>query len=407
MKKLLSLLCLLLVCLCGFAACDEQKAPNRDSNAPNAEQAPDENKHTHAWGSWSITVAATCGASGEEKRTCSCGEFEIQEIAATGMHNYDTNNKCTKCAFLLQYTQGLAYELNADSASYLVTGGGTATAESIVIPPYYKNKPVTAIKDLAFKDTDNHYIKSVYIPSTVTELSIMAFYLCNNLESIVVDKGNLKYHSSGNCLIDTENKMLIKGCSTSVIPADGSVIIIGAFAFMSDKNLTEIDIPFGIVFIVSQAFWGCEDLSRITIPPSVEIIGSSAFYGTKVIEEHNGVYYVGDWVVDAQETISNVELRPNTRGIASKSFFACRDLMYIKIPASVIGIGEGTFQGCNALECIIFEEKSGWKVWDLNSFDMVTGKNGIEISANIFENATETIYYLTNMYKEYVWKRIV
>ena len=33
-------------------------------------------EHTHAFGAWEQTIAPTCQAKGEEKRTCSCGEIE-------------------------------------------------------------------------------------------------------------------------------------------------------------------------------------------------------------------------------------------------------------------------------------------------------------------------------------------
>ena len=43
-----------------------------------------ETSHTHAWSDWLTTKEATCTESGEEKRTCTCGETETQDIAAGG-----------------------------------------------------------------------------------------------------------------------------------------------------------------------------------------------------------------------------------------------------------------------------------------------------------------------------------
>ena len=41
------------------------------------------NAHTHDWGGWTETTAATCSAKGVETRTCSgCGETETQDISA-------------------------------------------------------------------------------------------------------------------------------------------------------------------------------------------------------------------------------------------------------------------------------------------------------------------------------------
>ncbi len=43
--------------------------------------------HTHSWGSWSTTQAATCTVEGTQKRSCSCGASEMRSISASG-HAY-------------------------------------------------------------------------------------------------------------------------------------------------------------------------------------------------------------------------------------------------------------------------------------------------------------------------------
>lgn len=52
--------------------------------------------HTHVWGDWSVVKAATCGADGQQMRTCGCGASETQAIPATGKHAY--SNKVTTAA---------------------------------------------------------------------------------------------------------------------------------------------------------------------------------------------------------------------------------------------------------------------------------------------------------------------
>ena len=66
MKKLLCILTLLLVLVCMLAACDV--ASNEDSD------------HTHDFGEWKETKAATCSEKGEEKRACACGETQKREL---------------------------------------------------------------------------------------------------------------------------------------------------------------------------------------------------------------------------------------------------------------------------------------------------------------------------------------
>ncbi len=101
---------------------------------------------------------------------------------------------------------------------------------------------------------------SISIPSSVEYIDNEAFRACKNIESIVVDSNNTVYLGKGNCLINKATKELVLGCKNSVIPSDGSVTIIGSFAFESCKGLTNISIPKSVVTIQDSAFYGCESL---------------------------------------------------------------------------------------------------------------------------------------------------
>ncbi len=101
---------------------------------------------------------------------------------------------------------------------------GCSSLTSITIPD-----SVTSIGGNAFENCSS--LTSIVIPDSVTSIGGDAFFGCSSLTSILVAEGNKVYHSAGNCLIETASKTLILGCSTSVIPADGSVTSIGDYAF--------------------------------------------------------------------------------------------------------------------------------------------------------------------------------
>ena len=121
---------------------------------------------------------------------------------------------------------------------------------------------VTSIGGSAFFGCSG--LTSVTIGNGVTSIGWNAFSGCNRLTSILVADGNTKYHSSGNCLIETTSKTLILGCNTSVIPSDGSVTSIGARAFQGCTGITSITIPNSVMSIGIQAFEGCRRLKSIT-----------------------------------------------------------------------------------------------------------------------------------------------
>lgn len=117
-------------------------------------------------------------------------------------------------------------------------------------------------------------LKEITIPETVVQIGRRAFSGCVGLKKISISKSvnsigaeafrefsgdeievdteNSTYHTDGNCLIETATKRLILGCKNSVIPTDGSVEIIGEYAF-----------------------WNCN--GKFVLPKSIREIGACAF----------------------------------------------------------------------------------------------------------------------------------
>ena len=149
-----------------------------------------------------------------------------------------------KIDFLHTGPLGLEYEIIHGSDTHvIITGIGTCTNTNLIIPSTLDGYKVTKIQTGAFANCD--HLKSITIPDSVTSIGSYPFMKCSNLTSIAVAEGNPKYHSSGNCLIETESKTLIAGCPSSVIPTDGSVTRIGNNAFRGCDSLTSITIQIG------------------------------------------------------------------------------------------------------------------------------------------------------------------
>ena len=81
--------------------------PQTEPQTEKPTDPPPETQHIHSWSGWSQTKAPTCGASGEEARSCiSCGATETRPVAATGKHTWtekapscteDGERTCTVC----------------------------------------------------------------------------------------------------------------------------------------------------------------------------------------------------------------------------------------------------------------------------------------------------------------------
>ena len=218
---------------------------------------------------------------------------------------------------------------------------------------------VTRIGDYAFDDCDS--LTSVAIPDSVTSIGEAAFRGCDSLEKLTVASGNPKYHSAGNCVIETAVKTLVVGCKSSVIPDDGSVTSIGERAFCQCDSLTSITIPDSVTSIGDIAFSMCHSLTSITIPDSVTSIGHSAFH-------------------DCRSLVS-VILPRSVAGIRHGAFYNCHSLISITIPNGVTSIEDSAFHYCTSLTSVTIPNSvtriGDYAFKDCTSLTSITIANGV------------------------------
>ena len=255
------------------------------------------------------------------------------------------------------YLDTFEFTLNNDGNGYTVTKC-TFSGLSVLIPPAYNGKPVTAIGAGAFADRDSWI--TLQIPNTVKNIGSQA--IAPNLRAIVYE-GTLaqwkaiskeigwdqsvtefKIYCSDGILkkeISDDTNNASKGlefalnddgesysvtdigtCTDTeiIIPSTYNgkpVTAIGDYAFIcwTDYNFTSITIPDSVTSIGDAAFHGCSSLTSITIPNSVTSIGEEAF----------------GW---------------------------CPSLTSVTIPDSVTSIGKMVVAGCNSLNSITVASKN-------------------------------------------------
>ena len=356
----------------------------------------------------------TCTEIGwEAYETCSrdgCNHTTYKEIPALG-HTPGEDGLCTICK---ENGYSLAYKVNADGTTCTITGMGTYVVGedgSFVIPSEINGYIVTGIAANAFNPSGFY---SVTIPKTVTYIGEQAFTASPALGYIIVEEGNPAYRSSGHCLIEIATKTLLVGCYNGVVPVipdDGSVVIIGAYAFADmsadcSQDLTSIVIPEGVTIIGEGAFAGCAFLETVTLPSTLVEIGEDAFAACESltsIDIPNGVVTIGAWAFGVTG-ITSVTI-PNSvttigeyafahggltsivfgNGIVSIErgmFEGCCDLTSVTIPVSVTSIGDGAFTCCENLTSITFGGTMAQ--WNALEFDPGTLNDGNEVSCYVY-----------------------
>ena len=208
---------------------------------------------------------------------------------------------------------------------------------------------VTSISDFAFA---GRRLTDIVIPDSIVFIGVGVFSDCDELACMTISEGNSVYHSEGDCLIETERKILVAGCKNSVIPDDGSVASIGDYAFSCCEDLTSILIPHSVASIGKRAFLGCKNLMCINIPNSVASIGEKAFFGCKNLTSINipdGVTSIENGAFSNCENLTCINIPESVVAIGDYAFSNCIGLTSVMIPNSVISIGSGVFSNCDGV----------------------------------------------------------
>jgi len=302
------------------------------------------------------SISETSSGSSLDEAKSSSNSVINSSSNVSGGSNSSNSSSETIIEWPTTYTEGLEYALNADGESYSVTGIGTATDTTVVIPNEYNNKPVTEIGENAFhmdpsgeKPLAN--IINVYIPKSIIIIGGAAFWSNDNLQNVYFEDGSQLKNIGPTAFSMTRiTKIKIPNGVTSIdddifswtpleqIEIPNTVLNIGWHAFGMCTNLSKVIFEENsqLETIEYNAFSGCESLTSIDLPESLTNIGDGAFYGCFNLKS-----------INLPESLTNIE---------GGTFYGCESLTSIDLPNSLTSIGDIAFYGCFNLTSIELPE---------------------------------------------------
>jgi len=218
---------------------------------------------------------------------------------------------------------------------------------------------VTLIGSRAFSNCTK--LAEITIPASVTNIQLSAFTGCDALTSIAVEPDNKNYSSVKGVLFNKDKTTLLV-CPTAmagtyVIPE--GVTEIGPAAFSSFRYYG------GSRSFVTPAYGNlnhaCNKLTSLSLPASLTNIDASELSGcsslnTITVAAANPEFSSTDGVLFNKDQTELIKCPPAKAGsytipigvisIRSSAFSECDALTDMIIPDSVIGIPQGTFNGC-------------------------------------------------------------
>ncbi len=239
-------------------------------------------------------------------------------------------------------SRSLEYQISDDGTSYTVIAMGKDPAFNVLIPPTYRGLPVTRIEESAFSNCD--ILRRVSIPASVTSIGRYAFVGCYNLSEVhITDMGAW-------CSIEFEDE--------TANPLRNSA----SGLYLLGEEVTEVVIPRGVQRIGAYAFFSYARLKSVVLADTITDVGRYAFYDCYNLQlsAHEKGQYLGSrsnpylcLVNVPDKKIVSFEIPETTRVIYS-AFQNCSELKQIKIPESVVTIGDYAFHGCVRLSRIEF-----------------------------------------------------
>lgn len=142
---------------------------------------------------------------------------------------------------------------------------------------------------------------------------------------------------------------------------------IPAHAFCG-SNITALIVEEGVrrLEIERGAFAECDSLSTVILADSLRSFDPAGLLSLSSIKynEYAGLRYLGSRanpykaLVDIAEPDTTYVVHPDTELICATAFLRCREIKTIFLPANLIGIEHGAFDGCDALERVVLSESA-------------------------------------------------
>lgn len=214
---------------------------------------------------------------------------------------------------------------------------------------------------------------------------IIQFENIIRVKDLFYDKGLFEYNASLNKpLYGNKGKKYLKndfwiidrkaikyiGNKKKVIVPEG-IIELEICLFWDNQVIEEIVLPNSLINIGGDTFYNCSNLKKLIIPEHVSIVGDNPFGGciqaeitnnSSHLKSVNGVIFTEDLkslvyypINDSREVY---DIPETTEILGKHCFYACKNLLKIKIPKTVWLIKNNPFSGCKKLLHVNNESKN-------------------------------------------------
>lgn len=188
-------------------------------------------------------------------------------------------------------------------------------------------------------------LNTTLIKEGVINIGVCAFYGCENL--ITID-----FPESLTIIADNA----FNRChALNNVDFPDSVKTIGSSAFYECYALTEVILPESLTTVSNSCFSRCKGLVTLVVGKNVTSIGSSAFSECDLLANvslPNGLQSIGLWAFRYAYALESIVIPETVTTMADRAFSECKALKSINIPKGITTISFGLFYMCSSLESV-------------------------------------------------------
>lgn len=326
---------------------------------------------------------------------------------------YISANSFNNCPSLIDIKIDIANSVfkSVDNVIYkgdvLILYPGGKTSQVFEVANY-----ITMIENGAFNN--NHHIKEVIIPNSVSTISASNFVNCSKLEKISLTEREDDYYSADGIVYNGNSVVFYpSGKKNESYELPDNITQLSESSFSYNYYLKNLTLPEKLTTIGIYAFDQCYKLEEINIPKNVSLIGDN--YGTPGFGEcydlksinvdvNNSIYHSLDGVLCKGEIILKYPMNKadtiygipdSITRIGTEAFAHNQNLQKVIMHNNVTSISSYAFYNCENL----IEADLPDKLMFLN--EHVFTNSGIKkvvlprsiIELNLFENASTGITY--------------
>ena len=290
----------------------------------------------------SIGYAAFSNCSNLEKVVMSVGMLEIE---------MDAFNSCSSLKEV--YMPSTVKEIGRDAFADCIN------LKEIVLPENL---------EILYAAFTNCSLESITIPEKVSEVDYFAFDGCHQLKEIKVSENNVTYTSVDGILFKKDKKELClypAGKTEKQYKIPEGVSSVGGF--ISNKNLTYVEMPNSVIKAEDNIFQNCENLESVKLSENLSEISPRMFahcYHLKEVTIPKKVTEIGTDAFMNCKNLKEIQIPEGVNTIWLYAFMGCTKLESITIPKSIINIKLNAFNNCPNLKGIAVEADSNLSIDD-------------------------------------------